>query len=209
MRTESKPQGLKLIDAIKKMREGEKKKFKQTVDLIINLRNIDLKKPENKFSKDIILPNGRGKDINVCVISDTIEGGIGKIDIEEYGRNKSAAKQFTKKHDFFVCEAPLMPLVGKILGRYLGPKGKMPRLLPPGKDPKFVIEETKRSVRINVRDSPTIQIGVSAEDMSDEQIKENVEKVIEEVRKSLPAKAQLKNAYIKTTMGKPVKIGVQ
>ena len=45
--------------------------------------------------------------------------------------------------------------------------------------------------------------------MSDEQIKENVEKVIEEVRKSLPAKAQLKNAYIKTTMGKPVKIGVQ
>ena len=85
----------------------------------------------------------------------------------------------------------------------------MPRLLPPGKDPKYVIDETKKSIRINVRDAPTIQIGVSSESMSDAQIKENIERVIEEVRKSLPAKAQIKNVYIKTTMGKPVKVGVQ
>ena len=68
--------GIKLDDAIKKAREGEKKKFTQTVDLIINLRNIDLKKPENKFSKDILLPNGRGKDVSVCIISDTMKDGI-------------------------------------------------------------------------------------------------------------------------------------
>jgi large subunit ribosomal protein L1 len=199
---------LKIDEAIKRVREGEKRKFVQTIDLIVNLRNIDLKKPENKFSKDIILPNGRGKEVSVCVLSDTVEGGIRKHEIEAFGANKSAAKQFTKKYDFFVCEAPLMPLVGKILGRYLGPKGKMPRLLVPGKDPKFVIDETMKSVRVNVRDSPTIQIAVSSEEMQDEQIKENIEKVIEEVRKSLPAKAQIRNAYIKTTMGKPVRIGV-
>ena len=200
--------GIKLDDAIKKAREGEKKKFTQTVDLIINLRNIDLKKPENKFSKDILLPNGRGKDVSVCIISDTMKDGIGKADIEEFSRSKSAAKQFTKKYDFFLCEAPLMPLVCKILGRYLGPKGKMPKLLPPGKDPKSMVDDTKKSVRVNLRDAPTIQIAIGSEDMQDTQIKENVEKVIEEVRKSLPAKAQIRNAYIKTTMGKPVKIGV-
>ncbi len=200
--------GLKLEDAIKKLREGEKRKFNQSVDLIINLRNIDLKKPENKFSKDVILPHGKGKDVSVCVISDTLPEGVGKHDIEGFAQNKSAAKQFTKKYDFFVCEAPLMPLVGKILGRYLGPKGKMPRLLPPGKDPKFIVEETKKSVRVNVRDAPTIQIAISSEEMDDAKIKENVERVIEEVRKALPAKAQIRNAYIKTTMGKPIKIGV-
>jgi large subunit ribosomal protein L1 len=200
---------LKIDDAIKKVKESEKKKFEQTIDLIINIRNIDLKKPENKFSKDVILPHGRGKDVTVCIISDTLENGIRKHEIEDFGKNKSAAKQFAKKYDFFVCEAPLMPLVGRILGRYLGPKGKMPRLLPPGKDPKYVIDETKKSIRINVRDAPTIQIGVSSESMSDAQIKENIERVIEEVRKSLPAKAQIKNVYIKTTMGKPVKVGVQ
>lgn len=206
---ETRPQGLKLEDAIKKLREGEKKKFVQTVDLIINLRNIDLKKPENKFSKDIILPNGRGKEVSICLISDSLPDGVRKGEIESYATNKSAAKQFAKKYDFFICEAPLMPLVGRILGRYLGPKGKMPRLLPPGKDPKSAFEETAKFVRVNVRDSPSIQIGISSEDMNDAQIKENVEIVIEEVRKALPAKAQIKNAYIKTTMGKPIKIGVQ
>ena len=200
--------GIKLEDAVKKIREGEKRKFSQTIDLIVNIRNIDLKKPENKFSKDIILPHGRGKDVSVCVISDNIPGSIGKIDVENFSRNKSAAKQFTKKHDFFVCEAPLMPLVGKVLGRYLGPKGKMPRLLPPGRDPKFIVDETKKSLRIILRDAPTIQIPIATEEMSDAEIKENAEKVIEEVRKSLPAKAQIRNAYIKTTMGKAVKVGV-
>lgn len=200
--------GIKIDDAIKKVREGEKRKFSQSIDLIVNIRNIDLKKPENKFSKDVILPHGRGKTITVCVISDTIKDGVGKADIEDFSRSKASAKQFTKKYDFFVCEAPLMPLVGKVLGRYLGPKGKMPRLLPPGKDPKFVIDETQKSVRINLRDAPSIQISVGSEDMQDAQIKENVEKVLEEVKKSLPPKAQLKNAYIKTTMGKTVKVNV-
>ncbi len=200
--------GTKLDEAIKKVREDEKRKFVQTVDLIVNIRNVDLKKPENKFSKDVLLPHGRGKDVSVCIISDTVKDGVGKIDIEEFSRNKSAAKQFAKKHDFFLCEAPLMPLVGKVLGRYLGPKGKMPKLLPPGKDPKSMVDETKKSVRLNLRDAPTIQIAIGSEDMQDGQIKDNVEKVLEEVKKSLPAKAQIKNAYIKTTMGKPVKIGV-
>lgn len=200
--------GIKLGDAIKKIREGEKRKFSQTIDLVVNLRNIDMKKPENKFSKDIILPHGRGKEVSVCVISDTISGATNKNDIDGFSRSKSAAKQFSKKHDFFVCEAPLMPLVGKVLGRYLGPKGKMPRLLPPGKDPKFIIDETKNSVRINLRDTPTIQIPIGSEEMQDVQIKENIEKVVEEVRKSLPPKAQIRNFYIKTTMGQAVKIGV-
>ncbi|MBS3050579.1 MAG: 50S ribosomal protein L1 [Candidatus Aenigmarchaeota archaeon] len=200
--------GIKLEDGIVKAREGEKRKFSQTFDLIVNIRNIDLKKPENKFSKDVILPHGRGKDVSVCIISDIIPGATTKTDVEDFSRSKSAAKQFTKKHDFFVCEAPLMPLVGKILGRYLGPKGKMPRLLPPGKDPKSIVDETKKSIRINIRDTPTIQIAIGSEDMQDVQIKENAEKVLEEIKKSLPAKAQIRNVYVKTTMGKPVKIGV-
>ena len=208
MKTTRESTGMKLDEALKKIREGEKRKFSQTVDLIVNIRNIDLKNPANKFSKDILLPHGRGKEISVCIISDNISGSIGKNDIEDFSRSKSAAKQFTKKYDFFVCEAPLMPLVAKVLGRYLGPKGKMPRLLLPGKDPKSIIDESKKSVRIMLRDSPTIQIPIGSEDMQDGQIKENVEKILEEVRKSIPPKAQLKNAYIKTTMGKAVKIGV-
>ena len=110
--------------AIKSIRETEKRKFNQTIDLIINLKSIDLKKPENKFSKRIVLPHGRGKDVKVCIIGE--KGDVTKDDVLSFERDKSGAKKLSKKYEFFICEAPIMPLVGKILGRYLAPKGKMP-----------------------------------------------------------------------------------
>ena len=193
-------------EAINEVSE-KKRNFTQSFDLFINLKNIDLKKPENKFSKNIILPHGRGKDIETAVISDSIPNATSKKDIEDLGKNKSKLKEFIKKYEFFLCEAPLMPLVGKVLGRYLGPKGKMPIILPPGRDPKQMAEELKKSVRIGVRDSPTIHISVGKEGMDPDHVKENIERVLEDVKKSLPPKVQIKTVYLKLTMSKPIRIG--
>ena len=196
---------MKLEEAIQEIIQGKKRKFIQTVDLIINLKNIDLKKPENKFSKDIILPHGRGKKIEVGIISDKIEDAITKNDIESLSGKD--LKSFADKYDFFICEAPLMPLVGKVLGRYLGPKGKMPKLLPPNTKPESLIEDANKSIRINVRESPVVHLMVGSESMKPEQIKENVEKVLDEVTKSLPkGKSQIKSIFLKLTMGKPVRL---
>jgi large subunit ribosomal protein L1 len=193
-------------EAIKLVRGDKKRNFNQSIDLIVNLKSIDLKKPENKFTKTVILPHGRGKDVDICIIANN--GQIKKADIEDFERNKSAAKKLVRRYEFFLCEAPLMPLVGKILGRYLGPKGKMPDILPPGGNPDAKINELKKSIRIKVRDTPTIQVIIGVENMSDDQIKENAARVLEEIKKAMPAKAQIRNAYIKLTMGKPVRIGV-
>jgi large subunit ribosomal protein L1 len=198
-----------ISDAIKYLREDSKKReFKQSFDLVINLKNIDLKKPENKFSKDIILPHGRGKDITVCVISDSIKDAVRKDYIESVSRDKKEAKRFVKNYDFFVCEAPLMPIVGKILGRYMAPVGKMPKPFPSGGNSSSIIEDAKKSVRIKLRDTPVIHAYVGSESMEDSQIKENVEKIINETKKSIPPKAQIRNIYLKLTMSKPVKLNV-
>ncbi len=193
-------------DAIKHLRTFEKRGFSQSLDLNVTLKSIDLKRPENKFSKEFVLPHGRGKDIDVCIISEA--NGLGKREIEDLEKNKKELKIFVKKYDFFLCEAPLMPIVGKALGKYLAPKGKMPKLLPPGRDPANLIDETKNSVRIRVRDSPSIQLTIGTEAMTDDQLKENTEKVVEEIKKSLPGKVQIKSIYLKFTMTKPVKIKV-
>ncbi len=197
-------------DSIKHIRENNPKRdFEQTFDLVVNIRNIDLKKTENKFSKDVVLPHGRGKDVEVGIISDTIqEATIRKDDIEKLASDKRGMKNVLRKYEFFVCEAPLMPLVGKTLGKFLGPKGKMPKLLPPGPNYRDIVEETKKSVRVKLRDSPTIQTCVGSENMKDSEIKENLERVVEEVKKSIPPKSQIKNVYLKLTMGKPVKLEV-
>lgn len=198
---------MKIEEAIKQLKESSKKRgFKQSFDLIVNITNVDLKKPENKFSKDIALPHGRGKEITVSIISDTVQGAITKKDLEALTGDAKKIKELINKNDFFLCEAPLMPLTGKVLGKYLGPRGKMPKLLPPNADPKPFIENAKISVTVRLRDSPLIQTMIGTENMDDAQIKENAEKVIEEIKKSLPAKARIKSTFLKLTMSKPVKI---
>lgn len=199
----------KIQDAIKYLRENSKdRKFKQSFDLVINVKNVDLKKPENKFSKDVVLPHGRGKDISVCIISDNAKDGVKKSFIEAIARNKKEAKDFVKKYDFFVCEAPLMPLIGKVLGRYLGPTGKMPKPFPPGGDADPIVNIAQKSVRIRLQSTPVIHAFVGLETMNDEHIKENIEKVVDEAKKSIPGKAQIKNINLKLTMSKPVKLDV-
>jgi len=182
-----------------------KKNFVQSVDLIITLRNIDLKKPENKFTKDVLLPHGRGKNIEVGIISDRLPNAITKADIE--GLSKKEIKLLSKKYTFFLCEAPLMPLVGKVLGRYLGPRGRMPKLLPPNQNVDNMTKEMKNSVRVHVSTSAVIQVTVGTQEMTAEQIKDNVLHVIDEVKKSLPkGDSQIKTMLVKLTMSKPIKV---
>ena len=195
---------MNLTEAIQQLRSSEKRKFSQSFDLMVNLANIDLKKPENKFSKDVVLPHGRGKDVKIAIMSDTIKDAITKRDIE--GMDKKEMKRLAREYEFFLAEAPLMPVVGKVMGRYLGPKGKMPKLLAPGRSPDSALNEAGNSVRVKVRDSPVVHVYVGSEGMADKQVEENAMHVINEVRKSLPAKSRIRNVYIKLTMSKPVKI---
>lgn len=201
---------MKLNEALKYLRESTKqRKFAQSVDLIINLKNIDLKKPENKFSKEVLLPHGRGKNISVGIVSDRIAGAVTKRDLEEFGNDKKKLREFTKNYEFSIAEASLMPLVGKVLGKHLAPRGKMPKLLPLGRSHETLIDELKKSVRIRVRDSPVIHVPAGSESMTDAQLSDNIEKVLDEVQKALPkGKNQIKDVCVKMTMSKPVKIDV-
>src|SRR3989338_8466148 len=167
-----------ILNAIKTLKSQEKRKFVQSFDLFVNIDNIDMKKPESKFVKDIPLPHGKGRDVTVCVISEKSE--YNKDFLVRVEKDKKAAKNFCKSYDFFLCEVPLMTLVGKVLGRYLGPSGKMPKPLPPSMDPTNMKKALEKSVRIKLSNMPVIHAMVGTENMEDEKIKDNVEKVIEE-----------------------------
>lgn len=200
----------KILKAIKELRETSKKRnFNQTLDLIIGMKELDLKKPENKFSEDVVLPSGRGQEANVVVFSDTIKDLDCKIltgqDIQNLGKNKREVKKLAQS-DFFLADAPLMPLIGKVLGQSLAPKGKMPRII--SEDVKSSVKKLKSSIRIRLKDSPVIQCPVGVESMKDEEIAENVEAVLKFLETKLPkGRHNIKEVLIKLTMSKPIKIG--
>lgn len=206
---------MSIQEAIKKARESKKRNFKQTFDLAINLKNIDLNKPENKIKTEITLPNGLGKTVRIGFFADTLIPKlkglenivlIKKDEIEKLGKNKKLAKKLANQCSYFIAEAPLMPLIGKNLGPVLAPRNKMPRPVPPTADPKPIIEGASKIIKISLKNSPVIHCPVGIEDMDDKQIQENIETIIREIISALPkGKEQIKNCYLKLTMGKSIK----
>ncbi len=204
------------VEKIESMLENsEERNFIQTVDLIINLGDIDLKDPENRFSTDVVLPNGRGKKRNVCVIADAKitqakkldVNVISKDDLEELEGKRDKAKEIADKNDYFLGEAPLMPKIGQVLGPVLGPRGKMPNPFPPGADLKKVLGKSQNAITIKIREDKTLHFPVGTENMSSEEIKENADAVVEKIGSNLPkGSQQIDSVYIKLTMSKPERL---
>lgn len=93
-----------VLEAVKEAKEQSKpRNFTQSVDMIVNIRDLDVKKPENRFNEEVTLPNGRGKEVKIGVIADgelivqAKDAGvalvINKADLEELGKDRKAAKK--------------------------------------------------------------------------------------------------------------------
>jgi len=207
-----------LIESVKEAKSrAEKKKFVQSIELIINLRDIDMKKPESKIQESVELPHAVGKQNKVCAIAtgelalrakragaDLV---IERADLETLAGDKKRQKKLADEYDYFIAEAPLMPTVGRVLGAVLGPKGRMPTPIAPNANIADIIEKQRRTVQVRLRGQPILQCRIGTEDMPDEQIAENIETVIRRLEGKL--KRGLKNVrslVIKTAMGPPVKM---
>ena len=207
----------KIMAAIKKAREESKRNFKQSFDLAINLKSIDLKNPENKVKTEIKMPHPINAAYTIGIIADNLIPQAKEIEnvlilkkdqIEAYARNKKEAKKLARSCNYFLAEAPLMPMIGKALGPTLAPKNLMPSPIPPTtQNLKGIVEQKRNVVKVALKDSPTIHMAVGKEEMNDEEVAENVDFILKSVLAALPkGKEQVKNFIIKLTMGKPVKV---
>ncbi len=203
----------KVADAIKKLKGSpEKRKFDQSFDLIINLKDIDIKKPEGKINEDFRLPNGLGREAKVVLFSDTVkQAGDAQVftsaDVDKFAKDKRSAKKLIRQTDFFVAEPKMMAPIGKTMGQTLAPKGKMPKIL--SGDPKSLVAGLNSSTRLKVKDAPVIQCVVGRESMDEQKLTENIMAVMKHLEMKLPqGRNNIKGVLLKLTMSKPVKLEV-
>jgi len=204
----------KIVEVVDKILIDSKKldrKFKQNIDLVFNLKNLDLEVPKNRVDEEIVLPHGRGKNAKIVIFASGELAVKSKkhadllIKPEEIGGFAKDKKQFKKiadKHDFFIAEAPLMPTIGKSLGTILGPRGKMPKPVPPNADVSGMVKNLRNTVKVRSKSNKTFHTVTGNDDMSKEQIAENVDVIIKRVVGSLErGQMNIGSVYIKTTMG--------
>jgi len=207
-----------ILTAVKEAREkSEKRKFNQSVELILKLQDVDMKSPEAKIQEVVELPHALEKPNRICVIAQgelamkakraNADYVIERSELDNLAGKKQEMRKIANQYDFFIAEAPLMPLIGKTLGSVLGPRGKMPVPVPPSADIAGLITKHRKTVTIRLRNQPTLQSRIGMENMKDEEITDNIIAVLRVLEGKLKrGMKNIKFAYIKTAMGGPVKI---
>jgi len=207
----------KLTEAINKSLEDKgKRKFTQSLELIINTRGVDFSKSENRVNVDVVLPKGKGgKALKACVIAEEAVGNQAKkagaelvISPEELPSYAEPAKIKDLAENYFLLAEPkLMAAVAKSLGQYLGKRGKLPK--PIVGDVKGLLQRSKDSIRVVTKGKylPVLQAFVGTESMVVDDLVENAEAIYEAVRGKVGGEGNVKSVYVKLTMGRPIKVG--
>ena len=200
---------------IKEAKNGKKeRKFKESLEMIMVFKDIDVKKGF-AINETVQLPKKSSMPASICVMA---SGDLGlkaknadadKV-IDEDGLNKMAAdkresRKFINNYDFFLSDTKLMPVVGKVLGQLLGPRGKMPTPVPFNAPIESILERFRSSVRIRVRNSLSLSCKIGDESMTDNDLAANANAVVNTIEKKLPnGEKNIKKIIVKTTMGKVV-----
>jgi large subunit ribosomal protein L1 len=198
------------------LEEAPPRNFRETVDLAINLRDLDLNDPSNRVDESIVLPEGTGQETSIVVFADgetavraeeVADDVLDGDELADLGDDDDAAKDLAEDTDFFIAEEGMMQDIGRYLGTVLGPRGKMPDPLGPDDDVVEVVERLKNSVQIRSGDRRTFHTRVGAEDMSAEEIADNIDVILRRLHADLEkGPMNIDNVFVKTTMGPSVEV---
>ena len=206
-----------ILEVVKKSKESEKKrKFNQSVEMIMVFRDIDVKKGF-AINEIIQLPKKMSKPASVCIIASgdmsikaknsNADQVINETELAELGTDKRKSRKVINKHDFFLADTKLMPVVGKTMGQLLGPRGKMPTPIPYNAPIDSFLDRFRSSIRVKSKGSLSMACKIGEENMDDTDIAANANIVATTIEKKLPnGEKNIKKIMFKTTMGKIIKI---
>ena len=206
-----------IVDAVSRaLDEAPPRNFRETVDLAVNLRDLDLNDPSQRVDESVVLPAGTGQETRIVVFAsgetalraeDVADEVLDGDDLEELGDDTDAAKDLADDTDFFVADASLMQDIGRYLGTVLGPRGKMPTPLQPDDDVVETVNRMKNTVQLRSRDRRTFHTRVGAQDMDSDEIADNIDVIIRRLEADLEkGPLNIDSMYVKTTMGPAVEV---
>ncbi len=204
-----------IINAIKLLKTYPKRKFDQTIEVVMHLA-IDPRQADQQLRGSVSMPKGVGKSARVACFcaSDKVEAAIAA------GAVEAGSEDLVKKieggwldFDVAVASPDMMRFVGK-LGRQLGPKGLMPSPKAGTVTPDIetaVAEFTAGKVEYRNDDAGNIHCIVGKMSFSDEDLIENLSFFLNMIIKARPAAVKgefVKNCAICATMTPSVKIAI-
>lgn len=209
------------LDSLKTINESSKqRKFSQSIEMMINFKGLNFKKPENQIDVRVELPHSTGKVSGMSLLfvkdksfASAMKSRVDRVIMDEEipKLSKKDVGLIVSQFDILMAEGPVMLTVGKYLGQVLAPKGKMPTPIQPNEaSVNQTLTKLSTATRVTNKKGkfmPLVQVVVGKEGMPENDIAENMVAVYISVLSSLPGKKQnIKNIYVKKTMGPAVKV---
>ena len=197
-----------LPDALEVLSSVSSSKFKEALDVSVNL-GVDPRKSDQVVRGATTLPHGTGKDVRVAVFAQgenaekAQQAGADVVGFEDLGEEIKGGKI---DFDVLIATPDAMRIVGQ-LGKVLGPRGLMP-------NPKTGTVTTDVEVAVKNSKSGQVQFRTDKAGLvhgrvgqlgfTAEQIKENIQALLVDLKKAKPAAAKgvyLKKLTLSSTMG--------
>lgn len=193
----------------------KKRKFVETVELQINLKNYDPQK-DKRFSGTVKLKHVPRQKYSVCILGDQQHcdeakaNGIPCMDadaLKKLNKNKKLVKKLAKKYDAFVASESLIRQIPRILGPGLNKAGKFPTLLTHSEPMVNKVDEVKSTIKFQMKKTLCLAVAIGHIEMTEDDLVGNIALGINFLVSLLKKNWQnVRSLYVKSTMGKPQRI---
>lgn len=200
-------------DAAKLLAELSTIKFKESVDIAINL-GVDPRKSDQVVRGATVLPNGTGKSVRVAVFTQgpsveaALAAGADKVGMDELAAEMKAGDL---SYDVVIASPDAMRVVGQ-LGQVLGPRGLMPnpKVGTVTPDVATAVKNAKAGqVRFRTDKNGIIHASVGKVDFEPVKLKQNVEALLSDLKRLKPSTSKgvyVQRVTLSTTMGPGLQI---
>uniref|UniRef100_A0A7S2F0H0 Ribosomal protein n=1 Tax=Octactis speculum TaxID=3111310 RepID=A0A7S2F0H0_9STRA len=194
---------------------GKQRKFTETIDLQITLKNYDPQR-DKRFSGTFKLPTVPRPNLKICVLGNAAHCeeaerlGFEHKSVEmlkKFNKNKKIIKKFAKKFDAFLASDTLIKQIPRLLGPGLTKAGKFPTLIAPGQDINVAADNVKSTIKFQMKKVMCLNVAVGNVSQPKKDVAVNVQLASNFLASLLKKNWQnIKVIYVKSTMGPSLQI---
>ncbi|KAJ1957998.1 60S ribosomal protein l10a [Linderina pennispora] len=189
-----------------------KRKFVETVELQIGLKNYDPQR-DKRFSGTIKLPHIPRPKMTVCILGDAHDVDKAKAidmpfrsveDLKKMNKNKKLIKKMAASYDAFIASEALIKQIPRLLGPGLHKAGKFPTPVSHTDDLTARADEIRATIKFQLKKVLCLAVAIGNVSMEEDEVLGNIMLAVNFLVSLLKKRWQnVKSLYIKSTMGKP------
>merc|ERR1711934_564516 len=193
----------------------KKRKFVETVDLQIGLKNYDPQK-DKRFSGTVKLKHVPRRKYKVCLLGDQAHideakslgmDAMSADDLKKLNKDKKKVKRLAAAYDAFLASDTLIKQIPRLLGPGLNKAGKFPTLVTHNDNLEHKALDLKSTIKFQMKKVLCLGVAVGNVDMSEKEIYINVQTSVNFLISLLKKNWQnVRSLYLKTTMGAPYRL---